>query len=455
MSDFPLYLVAFLGMLGVLIVVHELGHFLVARLCGVKVLRFAVGFGRPLWRRRYGRDATEWVVGAFPLGGYVKMLDEREGEVPPEELGRSFNRQPVGRRSAIVAAGPAANFLFAIVLLWGLFLSGTEELLPVLGKPSLGTPAALAGIVNGEQVRSVDGEPVATWDEFRWLLLRKAAEKDSIRLETSNERNEIAFRRLSLTTLADQGLDADFLERLGLAFYRPDIPAILDRVLPGGAGKEAGLMAGDRILAIDGVEIAFWPDVVRAVRQAPGQQLLFRVARDSGLLELPVTPRASGERGRTIGQIGVAVAGDAGPQRQLKTTVRYGVLAAGRKAVQETWDKSVFSLAMFGKMLTGEVSWRNLSGPVTIADYAGQSAKLGSEYYLRFMALVSISLGVLNLLPIPVLDGGHLMYHMIEVVKRGPLSERAMEIGQQIGLSILLALMAFAFFNDMNRLLSG
>lgn len=455
MNDFPLYLASFLLMLGVLIVVHELGHFLVARWCGVKVLRFSVGFGRPLWRRRFGQDGTEWVVGAFPLGGYVKMLDEREGEVAPEELDRTFNRQPVGRRSAIVAAGPAANFLFAVVLLWGLFLYGNEEMLPVLGKPAAGTAAARAGIANGEQVQRLDGEPVATWDEFRWRLLQKAGEEPEVGLQTIDGRGNIAIRRLSLASVAGQKLEGDFLERLGLAFYRPEIPAVLDKIMAGGAGQRAGLAAGDEIVAVDGVAIDFWPDVVLAVRQSPGRELLFRVRRQGGILDLPVTPGAVAERGRTIGQIGVSVADKHVSGRTLKTFVRYGALDAGRKALRETWEKSAFSLAMFGKMLTGEVSWRNLSGPVTIADYAGQSAKLGADYYLRFMALVSISLGVLNLLPIPVLDGGYLMYHMIEVVKRGPLSERAMEIGQQVGLSILFALMAFAFFNDINRLLSG
>ena len=455
MSEFPLYLAAFLVVLGVLIIVHEFGHYAVARLCGVKVLRFSVGFGRPLWERSLGRDGTTWAVCAFPLGGYVKMLDEREGEVKPEEAHRAFNNQSVGKRSAIVVAGPAANFLLAVLLYWGLFMAGSEELLAILGNPPANTPAATAGIANGEQVRSVDGELVATWTDFRWLLLQKAVDQESAKLELINERQEIVVRNLSLTAAADKDWVGDPLERLGLAFYRPKMPPLLGTVLPGGAGERAGLRAGDEIVAIDGEAIVSWPDVVMKVRQSPGKTLSFALLRSGERLDVAVVPAESNEHGRIIGKIAVGVAESSEPHREIKTFIRYGFVDAGRKAVRETWEKSAFSLVMLGKMLTGEVSWRNLSGPVTIADYAGQSAKLGADYYLKFMALVSISLGVLNLLPIPVLDGGHLMYHMIEVVRRGPLSERVMEIGQQIGLSILLVLMAFAFFNDINRLLSG
>lgn len=455
MSELPFYAAAFVVVLGVLIVVHELGHYAVARLCGVKVLRFSVGFGRPLWSRRFGPDATEWTVGAFPLGGYVKMLDEREGEVAPAELGRTFNRQSVGRRSAIVAAGPLANFLLAIVLYWVVFVSGSNELLPIVGPPAKGSPAAMAGFINGEQVRRVGVEPVATWTDFRWLLLQTAVERDEIEIEVIDEGGFITVRRLALTAAREQGWEGDALERLGLGFYRPHIPPLVGKVVEGGAGALGGLKVGDHILAIDGEAIATWPDVVLKVRESAGKALRLRVLRDSEETELSVVPASVEDRGRTVGRIGAAVADDGEPRRELRTRIRYGFLEAGGKAVEETWDKSVFSLVMLGKMLTGEVSWRNLSGPVTIADYAGQSARLGLDYYLKFMALVSISLGVLNLLPIPVLDGGHLMYHIIEVVRRGPLSERAMEIGQQIGLSLLLALMAFAFFNDINRLLSG
>jgi regulator of sigma E protease len=453
-SDIPFYLLAFVVVLGVLIVVHEFGHYVAARWCGVRVLRFSVGFGHALWERRLGKDGTEWAIGIFPLGGYVKMLDEREGEVAPEERERAFNRQSVGKRSLIVAAGPAANFVLAILVYWAVFMHGSDELLPILGTPPVASPAAIAGVVNGEQVRTIDGQAVATWNDLRWTLLRKAASQESADLEVINEQREIAVRRLPLQAAGDEGWEGDALDRLGIRFFRPDLPPVIGKVMPGSPGEVAGIRSGDMILAVDGVEVRNWHDFVLQVRGAGDRQVRIDLSRNGAAVAVDVVPEAISERGKRIGRIGVAVA-DNRDGREVRVFVRYGFLAAGGKALAETWDKSVFSLVMLGKMVTGEVSWRNLAGPVTIADYAGQSARLGVDYYLKFMALISISLGVLNLLPIPVLDGGHLLYHMIEVVRRRPLTDRAMEIAQQIGLSILFVLMAFAFFNDMNRLLSG
>ncbi|MFZ2267283.1 MAG: RIP metalloprotease RseP [Azonexus sp.] len=455
MTELPFYLLAFLVVLGVLIIVHEYGHYAAARFCGVRVLRFSLGFGPVLWQRKLGRDQTEWAVSLFPLGGYVKMLDEREGEVAPEELDRAFNRQGVGARSLIVAAGPLANFALAIVLYWGIFMYGTQEMLPILGAPPAGSPAAMAGINNGEQVRLVDGQPVATWDDLRWSLMQKAVDQESAELEVINEQQEIAVRRLNLQAAGEQGWEGDALARLGIAFYRPNIPAVFGQIVSGGPAERAGLRVGDRVLAVDGAAIANWFDFVAKIRDSSGAARHLEIERQGQRLNVDILPDVLDERGRMVGKIGVGVADGGEGRREVRTFVSYGFFAAGGKALVETWDKSVFSLVMLGKMLTGEVSWRNLSGPVTIADYAGQSARLGMDYYLKFMALVSISLGVLNLLPVPVLDGGHLMYHMIEVVRRRPLSERAMEIGQRIGLSLLFTLMAFAFFNDINRLLPG
>lgn len=455
MSDLPLYVAAFVVVIGVLIVVHELGHYLVARLCGVKVLRFSVGFGKVLWQRQLGPDRTEWAIGLFPLGGYVKMLDEREGDVVPEERHRAFNRQTVGRRSMIVAAGPLANFLAAVVLYWIVFMSGSQELLPVLGTPPAGTPAALSSIANGDLVRSVDGEPVVSWTDFRWLLLKKAVDHESVELEIINERDEIAFRRLYLAAAGEAGWEGDVLARLGVVFYRPNLPPVFGKVVKGGAGDRAGLLAGDEVLAVDGMPVSLWHELVARIREAPGRSLQFEIQRQDSQLFIDVIPDEAVEQGRKLGKIGVAVADHGERRRDLRTFVSYGFFEAGGRALSETWEKTVFSLTMMGKMLTGEVSLKNLSGPVTIADYAGQSAKLGVDYYLKFMALVSISLGILNLLPIPVLDGGHLLYHMLEVIRRRPLSERAMEIAQQLGVSILFVLMAFAFYNDLSRLFFG
>jgi len=454
-SGLPFYIAAFVVVLAVLIVVHELGHYLAARYCGVKVLRFAIGFGRTLWQAKLGKDGTEWAVAMVPLGGYVKMLDEREGEVPASELNRAFNRQSVGKRSLIVAAGPLANFLLAIVLYWVVFVSGTHELLPVLGTPPDGSPAAMAGIGNGELVKSVDGEKVRTWEDFRWLLLRKAVHQESARLELENDRDELEFRQLYLSSAGDEGWEGDALHRLGIVFYRPNIPPVLGKISDGGVAERAGLLAGDRVISADGQLVPTWHDFVTKIRASAGKALRLLIERNGEQIAVDVVPESVSDNSGVIGRIGVAVMEPKEPLRALRAFVRYGPVEAGGKAIVETWEKSVFSLVMMGKMLTGEVSWKNLSGPVTIADYAGRSARLGIDYYLKFMALVSISLGILNLLPIPVLDGGHLMYHMIEVVRRRPLSERAMEIGQQIGLSILFVLMAFAFFNDLNRLFFG
>ena len=455
MSQLPFYLAAFGLALGTLIVVHEMGHYLAARWCGVKVLRFSVGFGKVIWQRQVGADGTEWALSIFPLGGYVKMLDEREAEVDAAELHRAFNRQTVSKRSIIVAAGPLANFLLAIVLYWGVFMYGSNELLPIIGEPPSDSPAAVALIRGGEQVRRIDGESVASWNDLRWLVLHKAVDQESTVLEVINPQGEIASRRLYLAAAGEQGWEGDALERLGLRFYRPELPAVIGKLVDGGPGQQAGLQQGDLVLAIDDQAINHWHELVIAIRQAGGRSLRLQVIRNNQKLAVDVIPEVFSEGGQQIGRIGIAVAETPETQREMRTFVSYGFFESGRKALRETWDKSVFSLVMLGKMLTGEVSWKNLSGPVTIADYAGQSARLGLDYYIKFMALISISLGVLNLLPIPVLDGGHLMYHMFEAVRRKPLSERAMAIGQQFGLAVLFTLMAFAFFNDLNRLFGG
>ncbi|MBL8394906.1 MAG: RIP metalloprotease RseP [Candidatus Accumulibacter sp.] len=455
MNGFLYYLVAFAVVIGILVIVHEFGHYLAARWAGVKVLRFSVGFGRPLWARRWGRDRTEWTIATFPLGGYVKMLDEREGEVAAEDLPRSFNRQSVYRRMVIVAAGPAANFLLAIVLYWGLFWYGSAEFKPILGAPVVASPAAMAGIEDGELVLQVGGEKVLTWQEMRWVLLQRAVDQEQIDLEVINPRQEISIRRLDVSVVRQSGWEGDALDKLGFRMYRPRLPAVIGRIAADSAADAAGLRAGDEILEIDGQDVASWADVVNAVRESPGRTLQLEVLRQGARLFLAVTPVEVVEQGRSIGRIGAAVSDDGHARAELMITVRYGPWSALGKAFTETWDKSSFTLLMIGKMISGEVSWRNLSGPVTIADYAGQSAKLGIDYYLKFLALVSISLGVLNLLPIPILDGGHLLYYLVEIIKRGPVSERTMEIGQQIGLTLLLMLMAFAFYNDINRLFSG
>ncbi len=446
---------AFILALAVLVVVHEMGHYLAARACGVKVLRFAFGFGKVVWMRRYGRDGTEWAISAFPLGGYVKMLDEREGEVSAQELARAFNRQTVGRRAFIVAAGPAANFLLAIVLYWLLFMHGVTELKPRLGSPPPGTPAAMAGIVEGGTVRAVNGAPIQTWQELRWEVMRRALDKEVLQLEVMNPQREVGHYRFASDRFDLEELEKDPLRLLGLVLYRPRLPAVVGSVQPGSAAAEAGFRERDRVLAIDGKSIAEWSELATATRGAAGRRLQFEIERDGGVRLLTAVPRLAEEGGRKLGRLGLMAMEGKGDAFEMTTVVSYGPFESVNRALTQTWDTSILSLRMMGRMLTGELSWKNLSGPVTIADYAGQSARLGVSYYLRFLALISISLGVLNLLPVPVLDGGHLMYYLVEFFKGGPVSERALEIGQQIGFALLALLMAFAFYNDINRLVSG
>ena len=446
---------AFVFALGVLIVIHEYGHYVVARLCGVKVLRFSVGFGRPLWRIRRGRDQTEWVIAALPLGGYVKMLDEHEGPVAPEELHRAFNRQSVWRRIAVVVAGPAANLLLAIAFYWALFVGGVQEAKPVLAAPEAGTVAEASGIARGETILKINGEPVASWQQVRWQLLQLAVEKQPARLEVIDAKQRLTWRTLDLSRFDLEGFDSDPLARLGLRLNRPDVAPIIGTVVPGSVAEAGGLRAGDRVISIDGGAILVWEDVVKAVRAHPAETLQLQILREGNRIEIRLRPEAVQQNGERFGRIGAAPQVDAGAMKDLVATVRYAPWPALVLAFERTWETSAFSLKMLGKMAIGEVSWKNLSGPVTIADYAGQSAQLGIGAYVAFLALISISLGVLNLLPIPLLDGGHLLYYLVEIFKGSPLSERAMELGQRLGLTLLLSLMAFAFYNDLNRLLAG
>lgn len=448
-------LAAFIVALGVLIVVHEYGHYLVARLCGVKVLRFSVGFGRPLASWRLGRDRTEWVIAAVPFGGYVKMLDEREAPVPPAEAGRAFNRQSVWRRVLIVVAGPAFNFAFAIVVYAGLYFTGLPEARPVLGEPPPATLAAAAGVRDGERVRAVDGEPILTWQELRWRVLQAALQSERVVLEVIDERERIAWRTLDFGAFPADEVESDVLERIGLRLYRPVLEPLLGQVVAGSAAESAGLLKGDRVTHVDDRAVDTWEALVREVRSRPGTPARLRIERDGQRLELQVTPESVAANGARIGRIGAAPDIPAQHAERVFVEVRYGPGESLRRAVARTWDISLFSLRMLGRMVLGQVSWKNLSGPVTIADFAGQSAQLGWIPYVTFLALISISLGVLNLLPIPPLDGGHLMFYGVEVLKGSPASERVVEFGHRVGIALLLMLMAFAFYNDLTRLFAG
>ena len=359
------------------------------------------------------------------------------------------------RRIAVVAAGPLANFVLAIALYWGLYTGGVEELRPRLAAPEAATPAAHAGLQGGELVRSINGEAVETWQEFRWKLLNLALDKQVVTVETVNASREIGFHKLDLAGVVVDQAERDVTAQLGLQLQRPKLPAVLGRLSASGAAEAAGLREGDRVVRIGDSSVELWTDLVTIVRDAPGRTLEFEVLRDGRALRFQVTPSAVDDNGRSVGRIGAALADAEDQREQMFVTVRYGLGEALSKGIGQTWDTAAMSVSVMGRMIVGEVSVKNLSGPVTIADFAGQSARMGWAHYIKFLALISISLGVLNLMPVPVLDGGHLLYYVIEIIKGGPVSERAMEIGQQIGMALLAALMAFAFYNDINRLVAS
>ena len=444
-------IVAFAVTLGVLVVFHELGHYVVARLAGVKVLRFSVGFGRVVWSRAVGRDRTEWALSAIPLGGYVKFADEREGYVGARDLPRAFNRQSVFRRIAIVAAGPTANLLLAALLFGATYVAGVPGQRPLLADPPAASAAAAADILAGDEVKAVDGEPVRSWQELRWRIVRAQGDATvSLTMARTDVAGEPVRRRLSLTGLKEPDWDGDPLAVLGL---RPDLgPPVIDGVLPGKPAAIAGLEPGDRIVAIDGQPMHSPGDVSAATNARPGERLVYGVQRDGRRLDIPVTVESVEQDGRRIGLAGVRLRIDPAAAERLAVTVRYGVVDALDAGVRKTWELSVFTVRMLGRILVGDASLKNISGPLTMADIAGQSAQAGALVFVSYLALISISLGVLNLLPIPLLDGGHLLYYLAELIKGSPVSDRVFEVGQRIGMAMLAVLMALALFNDVSRL---
>ncbi|MYM95708.1 RIP metalloprotease RseP [Duganella vulcania] len=455
---------AFAVCLGSLIIFHELGHYLVARWCGVKVLRFSVGMGKVVWSRRFGRDQTEWAVSALPLGGYVKMLDAREGDLddlPAEDLKREFTRQNVWKRIAIVAAGPLANFLLAIVLYAGLYLHGVEEPTSKISvrtteaataTASNAPPSAAwsAGLRSGDVVTAVNEQPVAVWSELRWNLMQAAIDKTEARIAVERVGQGRFSFVLPAAVLAAQDLDGDVPGKLGLGVARP-APLVLEAIA-GGPAARAGLQKGDLLLSVDGVPVADGIAFIEIIGSAAGKTVQVAVRRAGQQLVLAMVPKAeqakTGKGTVTVGKIGAYIA----LQPDMITVPSSPVAAVG-KAVARVWDTSAMSVKMIGKMITGEVSLKNVTGPITIADYAGQTARMGAASYLSFIAFISISLGVMNLLPIPVLDGGHLLYYSLEVLTGRSVPERFGEIAQRLGIGLLLTLMLLAVFNDVARLL--
>ncbi|MGH8430240.1 MAG: RIP metalloprotease RseP [Solimonas sp.] len=451
MPDFLWSFGGFIIAISLLVAFHEFGHYWVARRCGVKVLRFSIGFGRPLWMRR-ARDGVEWMVAAIPLGGYVKMLDEREGPVPPEWRAQAFNNAPVGKRFLIVAAGPLFNFMLAVAFYWLVMILGVQGLKSVIAAPAGHSAAAAAGLREGERILSVAKEPTPTWTELRTELLDHALAGGRLPLEVQGSDQSI---RPVVLDLSGVRVDPEFLfGDLGLDVYQPPIPPVLGRVISGGAGEAAGLRKDDRVLAIDGAPIATWQDMVRIISARPESVVKIEVQRGAGRLTLNAVVARVEEGGRTIGRLGVEIAPSPELWQDLRAESRLGPLAAIPAALEQTWRMSALTLKMLWRMVLGDVSIKNVSGPIQIAQIAGFSAQVGLVSFLSFMAVVSVSLGVLNLLPVPLLDGGHLLFYMIEAVKGSPLSDRAQEAGQRIGLTFLVMMMGLAFYNDVMRLLN-
>ncbi|MEZ5561440.1 MAG: RIP metalloprotease RseP [Gammaproteobacteria bacterium] len=450
-------LLAFIAAIALLVAIHEFGHYSVARLFGVKVLRYSIGFGQVLWSRRAGADQTEYCLSAIPLGGYVKLLDERDCAVSFAERGRAFNRQSGAVRMAVLFAGPAFNLVFAVLAYTLMFMHGVPGIKPVVGTVEPGSIAANAGLREGDTIVSVGGQHVLTWESATLGILDELLANGTIRLDVSvGEAAGSGSRQLLLQAA---GRESELTEpgRLfaGLGFkpWAPVPDAVIGELVAGGPAERAGLMSGDRVLAVDGIPVDSWADWVELVRARPGQLADVRLSRGGEELDLAVEIEAVDSDAGRIGRIGAAVLLSPGQFDDMRAEERLAPVQALQRATVRTWEMSVLTVRMIWRMLVGDVSVKNISGPINIAQYAGYSASIGLSAFLSFLAVVSISLGVLNLLPVPMLDGGQIVYTLAEQLKGSPLSERAQMIGQQVGLGLLLLLMSFAFYNDISRLL--
>ncbi len=441
--------IAFIFAISLLIAIHEYGHYLVARLCGIKVLRYSIGFGKPLWSIRRGADDTEYCLSALPLGGYVKLLDGRETEIAPEDQGRAFDQKSVPQRIAVLFAGPAFNFLFAIVAYWLLFVQGVAVVAPVVGEVEPGSYAAEAGLSYQDEILTVGGEEVSGWEDTLISLLGEMV---------GDGRVPLTVRRADGTTedlQIDVGGDAARLTEPGLLFeglgFRPwSPPVIVGEVTPDSAAEAAGLASGDRIVAVDGTPVPTWRALTEAVSPRPGDTVEITYRRGGEERTARTTLGAVEQDGRSRGMLGISNRIE--PSDRRVSVREYGPVAALGAATSKMLDTTAFTVQMLFRMVIGDVSLKNISGPVNIAQYAGSSASAGSDYFIGFLAIVSISLGVLNLLPIPMLDGGQIVYQTVEWVKGSPMSERAQMIGQQVGILALIAIMGLAFYNDLTRL---
>jgi len=454
MIDVLQSIIAFIVALGVLITFHEFGHYWVARRCDVKILRFSIGFGRAIYKKQFGKDNTEFVIAALPLGGYVKMLDEREGDVKEEELPRSFNYKPLWQRFAIVSAGPIFNFIFAILAYWVIFIVGVNGLKPFVGDIEPSSISSRAGLVSGQEILSINEMITPTWATVLDKLVNHTVNGDVINISVIDNEGVEKKVELDLSQVSiDEMAEGKLLDALGLSIIKLKLPAIIGEVLPDGAAEISGLLQYDEIISVDSEAIMSWGKWVEIIRENPGKALQVEILRGDLTVMLEIIPQRIESEDETIGRIGASVYQPNDLFDSYFTKESYSLPHAFIKAVKKTWEMSVLTLRVLGKMLLGEASVKNLSGPISIAQYAGQSAGIGLVAFLSFMAIVSVSLGVLNLLPVPLLDGGHLMYYLVEFVIGKPVSEAVQIVGQQLGVVLLLGLMSIALYNDVVRLI--
>jgi regulator of sigma E protease len=446
MNAFAYSLIGFLAAIAILVTVHEYGHFWVARKLGVKVLKFSIGFGKPIFSWRRKNDPTEYVIGAIPLGGYVKMLDEREGDVPEEEKHQAFNRQSLGVRTAVVFAGPLFNFLFAILAIWFVFVVGSDDIEPVIGQVVEESIAEKAGFMAGDSIVSIDGKDVQSWGQHQFYMLHQAMKSNQIEVGVSSVQNGdrtlvVDFAEIDQRSISSQPITSQ------IGIWPPAPPAKVTTVVEGSPAESAGLVNGDQILAIDGVEVEDWIDMATRISERPGEEVTLVVLRDGQEISVTLTTDSVEAEGKTYGRIGLYR-----PQLE-NMTFQLGPLESIWAAIDYNWRMTAITLRSLGRMLTAQMSSENLSGPITIARIAGQTVESGYSDFLKFLAIISISLGLINLLPIPVLDGGHLMYFAIEAITGREPSEKFMLWGQQVGIAMIVMLMGLAFYNDILRLL--
>ncbi len=451
MLDVLQMIVSFIVAISVIIAIHEFGHYWVAKKLGVKVLRYSIGFGRPLYKHVAGQDKTEYVLAAIPLGGYVKMLDEREGEVAEKELHRAFNRQPVWKRFSIVFAGPAFNFLFAVFAFWVMLVNGVQGIKPVISDVVANSPAALAGFQKGDQILKVNNKNAPIWPVIMEEILPAVIDKGQVSVEVLTDAKRVTKRTLSFTN-ANINLDElDVIDASGFKLQHLKIKPVVSGIVENSPASRSLLAEGDLILKIQNQQIEDWSDIPDVIKRYANQEIIFTVQRNGSIVQVPVTPIKTIDKGKEYIRIGIQRPAIVIPE-ELKTEYRYSMLDAVRKSIQSTINFTALTFKFLGKLVTLDISIKNLSSPIGIAKYAGISAEAGLSYFFMFLAQISISIGILNLLPIPLLDGGHLFFYIIEFIRGKPVSESAEYFGQRIGLALLLTLMSVAVYNDLIRL---